>query len=66
MQINNIVINKNNITRENVSTKKYNYNSTVNNNTSDTSEKVIESAVSVLLDIYKLTSEDIENEVEKN
>lgn len=66
MQINNIVINRSNITRESVSTKKYNYNSTINNNTSDTSEKIIESAVSVLLDIYKLTSEDIENEVEKN
>lgn len=65
MQINHIVINRGDITKENVNTYKYSYSSTVNNNTSDTSEKIIESAVSVLLDIYNSTSEDVENETKE-
>lgn len=65
MKINHVIINRSDITKENVSTQKYSYSSKVNNNTSDTSEKIIESAVSVLLDIYNSTSEDAENETKE-
>lgn len=65
MQINHITINRNNITKENINLQKYSYDSIINNNINNTSEKTIESLVSVLFDIYNSTGKELENEAEK-
>lgn len=63
MQIKHITINRNDINKNNISDKKFNYNSVVNNSVNNTSEDIINSIVPVLFDIYQSIKEDLKNEI---
>ena len=65
MQIKHITINRDDISKNNISDRKFNYSSVVNNSVNNTSENIINSTVSVLFDIYQSIKEDSENEVTK-
>jgi hypothetical protein len=63
MQINRIYINREDVTKENVATGNYTYDSIINNNTQKTSSFIVESAAIVLFDIYHTFKEESENEL---
>lgn len=63
MQIKHITINRDDINKNNISDKKFNYNSVVNNSVNNTSEDIINSIVPVLFDIYQSIKEDLKNEI---
>lgn len=65
MQIKHITINRDDISKNNISDGKFNYSSVVNNSVNNTSDDIISSTVSVLFDIYQSIKEDFENEVTK-
>ncbi|MDE6425321.1 MAG: hypothetical protein K2K89_04175 [Ruminococcus sp.] len=65
MQIKHITINRDDISKNNISDRKFNYSSVVNNSVNNTSDDIISSTVSVLFDIYQSIKEDSENEVTK-
>lgn len=62
MQIKHITINRDDINKNNISDKKFNYSSVVNNYVNNTSEDIINATVPVLFDIYQSIKEDLENE----
>lgn len=65
MQIKHITINRDDISKNNISDRKFNYSSVVNNSVNNTSDNIISSTVSVLFDIYQSIKEESENEVTK-
>ncbi len=65
MQIKHITINRDDISKNNISDRKFNYSSVVNNSVNNTSGDIINSTVSVLFDIYQSIKEDSENEITK-
>lgn len=65
MQIKHITINRDDISKNNISDRKFNYSSVVNNSVNNTSDDIISPTVSVLFDIYQSIKEDSENEVTK-
>ncbi len=65
MQIKHITINRDDISKNNISDRKFNYSSVVNNSVNNTSDDIISSTVSVLFDIYQSIKEDSENEITK-
>ena len=65
MQIKNITINRDDVSKNNIFNRKFNYSSVVNNSVNNTSKDIINSAVAVLFEIYQSIKEDSENEVTK-
>lgn len=66
MKVTNVTIKREDISKTNIAEKQYPYGSVVNNNTSETSGTIIQSAAAVLFDIYSSSKEKPENETEEN
>lgn len=65
MQIKNITINRDDVSKNNIFNRKFNYISVVNNSVNNTSKDIINSAAAVLFEIYQSIKEESENEVTK-
>ena len=66
MKIKHITIDKSSINKNNFKSKFFNYHSIVNNDSSETSPEIINTAALVLFDLYKSGKEQTKNETEKS